>query len=1082
VRLAPAIVIVALSALLAGPAFAQTGAHTHPDLEGFIADHEARLQALEALHAPPPPLDLPPVAVSLTASCDEGGACSGDIGATDDSGSVSVSWGAAGLTGFVGNADGTWSAAPVDGDGQAVYGIGCVLDDGVNPPVACSLSVTVSNTITAPPPPPAGNLQALRDMPAGSWLPYGDPWSNLETTGALQQNRDNCNKGLDALAGSWNGVVWDGGRYLWQFAPGGHGDACFNGVIRYDLETGLAEVMAPHIPLNMPVLFTYAAGADGWNMPYASATPWAACAGQGINCEALSKADRLANGPSYDAGVAIQSEAIGQEVYGAFLRPRSSHTRQNTVKIGDYIYLYTSHTYGSIKEGHMVFRFLASDPANTIERMPDRIVGGSIVGGVSLNFIQPPGLGTFMIAGSDICEIDPAAGIYNCSSFPTNLSVNAVAMWDDERSGVWVYDPNKQINNDGGPAGILTFVEYVAGSWVKDNALTVGDNALFSGSGVAGICIVPTANGTNPVIWGDGSRLVRWDGTALTEVTGQTNQPAGHNHVQNKWAWNEDLGVCLGTWSWNEGIWAWRPDFSNWEEASAPLPPDPEEEPAPGSWPTFAGHTVAPVAQTLAAWDEPIERQPEAPDYDALCPGEWAVLDYRTEADVAGSAVQTRGLGGNVRIYLHPREDAPGPYGSTVVFDKVLCAELVGVPANDNRPQLAGGGVAFPKTGTGLIVRGIDFIDSNIGWACHQPSQSCPAFTVLHDNRIGGVGLLGDADPRLPQTYLEFRGNFFGPNLDWHGIYLERSIGQLVALGNVFHASGNAGHALKNLANYSRIEGNVLSNVDIDGQPLSRNGVNDVIGLFSLDHYACTDSIIRNNTIVFRTSGNVATLLTLRGRNAWGNCDKGPRQADGNRPVWAPESPEYLDEQRWAEIATAAEDFALGYEVARENPELFTHLIEDNTFIVFDAHSNTPRALTVHSMRPIADNTIEAGLKAQMLALITLCRPEADYDACWFANASPEVRYVHDHIDPTRRTLMRTGNGQGRVEVPNSLPIPAPAGWVERTGVYWDEDQTFIACNADGSQCVERGPYAMDITPQPWDGVPLSSPPRLLAR
>lgn len=1017
-----------------------------------------------------PPVDNPPSATNLVASCDEGVACSGNIGVVDDNGAT-VSWGSTGLTGFAGLPDGTWSASPVDGDGQGVYGVSCTLDDGVNPPVDCpALSITVNDTITDPDPEPGLNIAVVADLPAGEWVEFGLPWSSLETTGALERNRDNCNRQLDAILGAWNGLAWDG-PYLWNFAGGGHGDGCFNGVVRYDMEAGTPEVALPHAPLNMPLLWTYQFDGsgnptDGWNEPYVTTTPWPACAGLDPNCD-LPKADRLANGPTFPADEFLIQEGIGTETYGPLLRPRSSHYYNNLLRDGDWLYLLVGQTYGGTKNDAQVWRYNTTTQA--VERLPNRHDGNDQIGNYNANVVKHPDGRILMFSGARVCEADFAAGSYDCSNHSINVTNAATLAWDEGRGGFWAIDT--QLDR-------LVFLQEIGTTWTST---TVVNDPILKKSviGSAGLCLVPTDTGVNPVIWGDDARLLRWDGTALTEVTGQVGQPAtAPGTVLNKWTWNEDLGVCLLAQSWDEGIHAWRPDFSNWQEAGGGDPdPDPDPEPQPGDWTTFAGHVAQPAPFTPAAFDQPIEVQPEAPDYAAACPGPWTDLHYTTNAQVAGSAAQTRGLGGNVRIYLYGSET---PYTGKLELDKVQCGEVIGVEQNGHRPALQGD-VAFTKTGAGFIVRGIDFLgDGAPAWACYQPTASCPVFVVLHDNRMGGAGLMGDSDPTLPKTYLELRGNFFGPNLDWHGLYLERSIGKLIALQNVFHASGNAGHALKNLANYSRIEGNVFSNVGLDGQMLQRNGKN-VVGLFALDHYACTDSIIRGNTFILRTSGNVPTMLTYRGRNAWGNCDKGARQADGSRPLFPPESAEYLDEDRWAEIATAAEDFALGYEVARVNPELFTHLVEGNTFVVIEGKpGTTPAAITIHSMRPIADNTVEQNLNDQMAALITLCNATVPpYDDCWFANASPEVRYVHDHIQENRRAVMRTGNANGRVEVPNSLPIRAPQNWVERTGVYYSPGRT-IWCDAAGTTCADVADLPFDISPAPWDAVEVASPPRLL--
>jgi hypothetical protein len=1031
-------------------------------------DLEARVEALELLHAPPPPPDNPPSVANLSASCDEDMLCSGNIGAADDSGSFTVTWGA-GPAAFTGQSDGSWSWQTVDGDGLAVYDISGTVSDAVNPDVPFTLQVTGNDTVTPPPPPPVSNLQLILDMPAGSWLAYGDPWSDLETSGAIQRVRDNCGRTVASLSGAWNGVVWDG-RYLWMFAPGGHGDACFNGVIRYDLEAAQPELVVPHLALNMPVMFTHSDGAGGWNMPYASATPWPACVGQGDNCEGLSEAERLLNGPNYPGADYRAHEALGSETHGAFLRPRSSHTRQNTVKIGDYIYLFTAHTYEDIKEANQVWRFNVNDPANTIERMPDRVVNGAVIGGPNLNFVQPPGMGTLMLYEAKVCEVDPAAGTYNCTNFPTHLSVNAVAMWDDERGGIWVYDPNKEA---------LSFVYNDAGTWVKDAALSVTDATMFDGTGIAGICIVPTSAGTNPVLWGAGSRLIRWDGTALSEVAGQTDQPGGHNHMQNKWAWNADLGVCLGTWNWTEGVWAWRPDFSNWQEASLP-PPDPDPDPQPGDWPTFAGHTVAPVPVTLAAWDEPVQLQPEAPDVAALCPGPWAELHYASEEDLEGSRLEVKALAdagtGNVRIYLHPTPDGT-PYVNSMDVSKGACAEIIGVPPESGaRPRMLGG---IAPGSIGIIVRGVDTDGGTVGWSQTVATNTYIRFIIIHDSSVTRSlrSPYGVSDPNAPLTYMEFVNSSFGPDTGWHVLYLERSIGDLVALGNVFYGSGSAGHALKNLAHQSRLEGNVFSNVGLDGQALATaNNGSEIVGLFALDSYACTETVIRNNTFVFRTSGNVRTVLSYRGRRAWGNCDKGQRLPDGRWEWLSAESEEYQDPAVWDEVESALPAFAEGFAAARAEPWLFTHLVDGNTFIVFNAHggADDTRAAEIHSLRPVARNPLRNALIAEAQALSSSCSGKTDRHACFVAGAGDTLRYAYERVAPASQNDMVNAG-----KLPRGVPIPAPADWTERAGIFWGE-QAYITCDAEGLDCAVTGDRVLSASPLLWDDVQLASPPRVI--
>ena len=99
--------------------------------------------------------------------------------------------------------------------------------------------------------------------------------------------------------------------------------------MRYDLQTGTPEIVAPHVELNVPVCwgpFTKASGGvDCFWEPYASETPAAICeAAPEPNCHGIPLEDRLAAGLSYPSPEGHANEALGNETFGAFLRPRSS--------------------------------------------------------------------------------------------------------------------------------------------------------------------------------------------------------------------------------------------------------------------------------------------------------------------------------------------------------------------------------------------------------------------------------------------------------------------------------------------------------------------------------------------------------------------------------------------------------------------------------------------------------------------------------------------------------------------------------------------------------------------------------------
>jgi hypothetical protein len=1000
---------------------------------------------------------------------------------------------------------------------------------------------------------PAG-LAEIAAMPPGFWLPFGRPWRDVDPG-----RGDNCGVDFGSLLGAWNGVVWDD-RYVWIWAAGGHGDGCFNGIVRYDLEAGKPEMVVPHLALNVPFCrpFVKSGGKEDcyWE-PYVSDEP-------------------------YPGGM---TERVA-EWQGAFLRPRSSHVYNNMVKIDEWIYLLTGHIYGSSKPDAQVWRFnsRASDVDSTIERLPDRIdpkagpdrdkngkPDGDMIGSYAVNWVQRPGKPPLMFSGSIVCQPDLAAGRYHCTQQDGfAFTATATLAWDDGRKGVWGIDANRNH---------LVFVREVDGKWVLDEQLSVTDETAINKKNVGsgGLCLVPTENGANPLIWGQAGELLRWDGRELQVIDTRGGPEPARRRILSKWTWREDLGVCLGTWTVDEGFWAYKPDFGVGSKkagaAQTSVPPPPPtidntaadkapqaaaagpaaqlgtpaglpsgptlnrelknnpllpaqirkrtDKPAtpragemeesttskskttaterqepfrlekqwwmdPTNYPSFAGHRVAPVPWQPAAWNQPIERLPEAPDYNALCPGPWAELHYRSEDDLGNSAAQMRGIvksgAPNVRVYVHPRVDAAGEviaYESTLKFDDVSCGEAIGVPSDGEKPLLRGG-IAPGKVG--IIARGMVLSDKGIGWSGNKAANTSIRFIILHDLTVNAVGhLLGVSSPDAPLTYLEFRGNVIGNNTDWHVIYLERSIGQLVALSNVFFGPGRGSHAFKNLAHQSRIEGNVFSNVGLDGQVIEKDKRGrEIIGLMPLDLYLCTETIFRNNTVIFRTSGAVRSFMGYRGRRAWGNCDKGQRLDGGRWELWAPESPAYKDPAKWAEISAATAAFDQGYETAKAEPWLFTHKVEGNTFIAFNALERDGEAVddssaaNVVSLRPVADNRIRKKLSQEARALVQKCAGAGDRTACVLAGMSTGLRYAYDHLAPGwQETMMANG------DIPRGVPIPAPGGWVERSGIFWGAND-FITCDASGQDCAVTEERPIAASPRRWDALEVAHPPRVI--
>ena len=130
--------------------------------------------------------------------------------------------------------------------------------------------------------------------------------------------------------------------------------------------------------------------------------------------------------------------------------------------------------------------------------------------------------------------------------------------------------------------------------------------------------------------------------------------------------------------------------------------------------------------------------------------------------------------------------------------------------------------------------------------------------------------------------------------------------------------------------------------------------------------------------------------------------------------------PAFYDPAFWDEVAEARPLFDAGfggYAAARANPILFTHLVENNRFIVLLAYKPSGDAIgrvvaaSIGSTRPVSDNEAWEALREESQLLAAACgAPEAPDADCYYEGASENLRYAYDHI-PTdsQENIVRGG-------------------------------------------------------------------------
>jgi len=918
-----------------------------------------------------------------------------------------------------------------------------------------------------PTPPPQGGVpDAINNMAAGTWLEYGQPWDATAPYAWLREIDPGAHAaGFDgkysAVTDPWVGWVRDGLDYAYLLANGGHDDGFDNGVYRYDIQNGVAETLVPHATLNAGLAGDY----------------------QTVHV--------------VDASGNIVQPASSHTYFGKFLGNDGKiyHIPKgwqgNTVFSFDPVTLAWTRLPDLVQaDGRRFLRFPFLVPTDNQD--PTQVVGLDAAKACVLDLLMPVG------PGKGACQ----------GGLPSAHASGGFA-WDNARNGYWNINPNSDM---------IAFIgRDAAGVFTKDVALSGPIPASIVpdiGSG-PGICVIPDGS---IIVWSKSNKLHRFDGVAWLTIDVPGPAVTTGRKVYNKWSWDGQSQTCIGTASTNQGLWVYKPVLGS---QSGGLPDTGEETDTAdnGEPPDDAGTVPSPVAANfdqylididnlpsiggvpvavkpfaLAAWDEPVTRAhagSAAPDIDALCAGSWTVRQAMVPADLTGLDNTTDGVG-NLRVYVHALHDSAGeivplPGGRS----RARCTEFIGVPdAAGRKPQIKGNvGV---RGGVGMIVRGLIFsgggqhtVGQGPGKGDSTDNRNFTTFAVMHGNEYYGssshVHFFGNSRGDWPRTYVEMVGNISAYS-DSHTFYAETSIGQFIYKGNVCFGPARSKHCFKNLAHASIVDGNVFSNADIDGSLIlaseSPTGRATDGSYHPLDLYACTDTAVTDNTIIFRTTNDIRNLIAYRGRGAWGNCDKGRRLTPDTWEYMPPLTPpvgaratlppavvrDYGDPAFWADVASGVPD------------TLFSHRAAGNKFIVIPAfRGNTSVSLArVMSLRPIVkdqSHAMHATLKAESLALAASCGDPV----CYEDGASPALRYAYDALSSGWQSIART-NGK----VPAKLAIAAPSGWRERYALHWEAGQAAFMCAPDGTSCQ---PWAAPMPVPPAagnDALVAASPPRVV--
>jgi hypothetical protein len=387
----------------------------------------------------------------------------------------------------------------------------------------CQMLIFASDVKSEPDsflPPTVSTPGEIAAMAPGTWLQYGRPWTDAAP------NPVPCGKPFRNILNAWNGWVRDGLRYAYVAANGGHGDGCDNGVYRYDIQTGTAELYVPHVQPN---------------------------------------------------GDLETTRPIVIDENGVQIRPRSSHTYFGQFIDRDWLYHVPGSAFRDGKTDGQVWRFHVVE--KRWEQLPDRRKeNGKVYGQVVSMILNTPD-GPIIMGKWDLCTIDLHApvgpGKARCQKDHSFGSRSGVA-WDAARNGIWHIDPKKaHIDFLAREADTLEFVQNTALSG------TIAPDVLVDLSSGPGICVLPN---DAILVWSKSNKLHRWDGSSWATIDVPGPPTVAKRGIYSKWSWDEQSKTCIGAASVDQGLWVYKPVMNG---ASDPTP-EPKQDPDSASTPNEA--------------------------------------------------------------------------------------------------------------------------------------------------------------------------------------------------------------------------------------------------------------------------------------------------------------------------------------------------------------------------------------------------------------------------------------------------------------------------------------------------------------
>jgi hypothetical protein len=450
---------------------------------------------------------------------------------------------------------------------------------------------------------------------------------------------------------------------------------------------------------------------------------------------------------------------------------------------------------------------------------------------------------------------------------------------------------------------------------------------------------------------------------------------------------------------------------------------------------------ATPPGGSLDAFDSWADEQVGAPR------ATWPVYEVGPGQEYPDTAAVVIPSGGLAVVRVHWRPEA---YPALKIKGK-RAVEVIGIPGPDGElPEIEAVNATRshhdgePVLPGGLIVRGVR--THNIGVPNNQQ------FVVVDDSileRCQGHCMI--TAPSAHHLYVRVMDSELR-QAGSHVLYVDRAA-RADIIGNTCESPG-WGHCIRSVAHYSHVEGNVASNVQLDGTVIQKwdkpdgtcsdppiKGEQCAIGMHPLEVYQCADGIVRNNVAIKWQDNQALGVILMRGRTDIGYCDTEGKTADGEEWIQLEVTdPRFLHEGLW-DLVNADLDAS-----GNQSRYAFNLVFEGNTTKTIGPNPRDGLGYVLNSGWPSHDPPSRTLLKEAMKAFVSTNAGKSCEDLAALAPTS-EMRWLFEHAQPTNDAVCRTG------ALPEYIPRPAPDNWRDRQWVTWGEGNEALLCAGGLDSC-----------------------------